>query len=363
MLLAHYPDFLDHGDRTALRQSVERSRRWLERRGAERILSFGPRQVNAAELAQALGTFLDHLAKEPSAEDLAAFVIEHFEVMESVGDWSGEMLITGYYEPVIAGSRRRTAECSVPVAGRPDDLIEVRLGDFREEWEGQRLRGRLEGKRLVPYPNRGELRRSQELHRRAFAWACDPVDLFFVEVQGSGALKFPEGGEMRIGYAGANGRNYRSIGKLLIDEGEVPRENMSMQALRAWLADHPEEVNRVLDYNESVVFFRRLEGPPVGSLGFGVTAERTIATDHRLFPPGALAFLVSEIPTVAEDGSTVAAGPLQRFVLNQDTGGAIRGANRADFFWGRGPEATDRAGLMKQPGRLYFLVPRVAQSD
>jgi len=360
LLPAQYPDFRDSGDRATLRQAVARSRKWLQRKGAQRRLIFGPRQVTAAELAAALGAFLDHLAKEPSVTELAAWVIENFDVVESVGDGSGEMLITGYYEPVIEGSRRPTARCSVPVSSRPGDLIEVRLGDFREEWKGERLTGRLEGKRLVPYANRAELRQGKGLHRRAIAWACDAVELFFVEVQGSGALLFADGGEMRIGYAGSNGQPYRSIGRLLIDEGEIPQEKMSMQALRSWLAAHPEEVDRVLDHNESVVFFRRLEGSPTGSLGLAVTAERSIASDHRLFPPAALAFLVSEIPTIGEDGSTVAAAPLQRFVLNQDTGGAIRGADRADFFWGRGPEQAHRAGLMKQPGRLYFLLPKAA---
>lgn len=360
LLLAHYPDFLDSGDRATLRQAVARSQRWLERQGAQRTLVFGPRQVTATELAAGLGAFLDYLAEEPSAAQLAAWVIEHFEVLESVGDWSGEMLITGYYEPVIEGSRQPTARCSIPVPSRPADLVEVRLGDFRQEWEGERLTGRLLGNRLVPYPNRAELRQGKGLHRQAMAWACDAVELFFVEVQGSGALNFADGGEMRIGYAGSNGQPYRSIGRLLIDEGEIPQDKMSMQALRSWLAAHPEEVERVLDHNESMVFFRPLEGPPTGSLGLAVTPERSIASDHRLFPPGALAFLVSEIPTIAEDGSTVAAGVLQRFVLNQDTGGAIRGAHRADFFWGRGAEQAHRAGLMQQPGHLYFLVPKTS---
>jgi membrane-bound lytic murein transglycosylase A len=365
VLLANYPDFLDIGDRAGLRQALERSRRWLERKGREHLLVFGPREVVATELAASLKALLVYLAEEPPAGELATWVIENFDVLESVGDWSGEMLITGYYEPEIEGSRRRTARCSVPVLARPSDLIEVRLGDFREQWDGERLAGRLEGKRLVPYPNRAELRQGRATRLRTIAWACARVELFFVEIQGSGVLLFaddPEiaaASEMRIGYAGSNGQPYRSIGRLLIDEGEIPKEKMSMQALRSWLAAHPGEVDRVLDHNESVVFFRRLEGPPTGSLGLAVTAERSIASDHRLFPPGALAFLVSEIPATAEDGSTVAAGPLQRFVLNQDTGGAIRGAARADFFWGRGPEQAHRAGLMKQPGRLYFLVPKM----
>ena len=186
------------------------------------------------------------------------------------------------------------------------------------------------------------------------------MDFFFLEVQGSGSLRLPDGGRRRIGWAGGNGRPYRSIGKLLIDEGVIPREQMSMQALRSWLAANPQEIERVLDYNESMVFFRYLDGAPKGSLGLEVMAERSIATDHKLLPSGALAFLQTTIPTRAEDGSTVSGGPLGRFVLNQDTGGAIRGADRADFYWGPGELAAERAGLMKQRGQLVFLVPKAA---
>ena len=149
-----------------------------------------------------------------------------------------------------------------------------------------------------------------------------------------------------------------SIGKLLIDQGKIERDKVSMQSIRQYLRSHPEEIDEVLDYNQSIVFFRKLEGPALGSLGVPVTPRRSIATDHRFFPRGALCFLLTEVPAMAPDGTTVAAGPLRRFVLNHDTGGAIRGTDRADFFWGRGEEATLRAGLMKQPGRLFFLVPK-----
>jgi membrane-bound lytic murein transglycosylase A len=178
-----------------------------------------------------------------------------------------------------------------------------------------------------------------------------------VEVQGSGTLRLPDGTERRIGYAGSNGRPYRSIGSLLIQEGVIPRETMSMQALRAWLAANGPQCDRVLDFNESYVFFHFLEGSAVGSLGRPVTPGRSIATDSKLFPRGALAFLQTERPVALPDG-TVQWQPLSRFVLNQDTGGAIKGAGRVDVFWGRGPEAELAAGLMKQKGRLVFLVPR-----
>lgn len=352
------PPLIDGGDWASLDQAVRRNREWLERQPPEGRFVFGPREVTAGEMLAGCDQLLAWLAADPSPETLAARVAHSFEVLGSVGDREGQMLVTGYYEPVIAGSLRRTAEYRVPIYGPPKDIITVELGEFSPEYRGVRIRGRLRGRRLVPYPDRREIRQRGHLRGKEIAWARDRVDLFFVEVQGSGALRLPDGREIRIGYAGSNGRQYRSIGRLLIDRGLIPREKMSMQAIRQYLAAHPDEVNEVLDYNPSVVFFRRLKGPPVGSLGVPVTPQRTIATDHRLFPPAALAFLVSEVPAFGPDGATVAAGPLRRFVLNQDVGGAIRGPDRVDFFWGRGEEAALRAGLMKQPGRLFFLAPK-----
>ena len=359
------PSFLDDGDWQPLRQALDRSRRWLARQDRGREWVLGPRRVRAADLEQTLDTFETLLDTSATAEDLAIRVAQSFDFVESVGtwdevlgDWNAEVLVTGYYEPTIDASLRRSAEYAIPIYGPPSDLITVDLGAFDAKYEGQRIKGRLRGRSLEPYPNRSQMRGGDTPRSRVLAWARDPVELFFLEVQGSGSLRLPDGGARRIGWAGGNGRPYRSIGKLLIDEGHVPREQMSMQALRAWLAEHPDEIHRVLDFNESVVFFRFLEGLPRGSLGLEVTGERSIATDHRLMPKGALAFLQTTVPAMAKDGSTVAAGPLGRFVLNQDTGGAIRGAERVDFYWGPGELAAERAGLMKQPGQLVFLLPK-----
>jgi membrane-bound lytic murein transglycosylase A len=329
-------ELVDDGDWASLRLALERNRSWLSTVPPERTFTFGPRQVSAEEMLSAFDLLRGWLDDDPTPAALAQRLAEVFEPMIDVADGRGRMLVTGYYEPLIAGSLHRTAEYDVPIYGPPPDLFRIELGGFREEWAGRSVTGRLDGNRLLPYPDRREIRRAQRLRGREIAWARDSVDLFFVEIQGSGALQLPDGREIRIGYAAANGREYRSIGKLLIDEGKIDREVMSMQALRRYLEEHPEDVERVLDHNESQVFFRRLEGPPVGSLGVPVTPGRSIAADHSLLPPGALGFLLTDVPGVGDDGATVAVGSLRRFVLNQDTGGAIRGADRADFFWGRG---------------------------
>jgi membrane-bound lytic murein transglycosylase A len=352
------PAFRDDGDPASLRAAVEQSLRWMASQPADRVFVAGPRRVTVGEQTRALQGLYDLLGEEPTADRLAAYVREAFEMLESVGGANGRMLVTGYYEPVVQASHERTSEYAVPVLGLPDDLVEARLEAFDARYRGERVFGRVEGRRLVPYWRRAEIDGGRLAGRGLeLAWARDPVDVFFMEIQGSGTLRFPDGTEQRVGYAGANGRAYRAIGRLLIDEGHVPREAMSMQAIRAWLADHPQERQRVLQHNESYVFFRPLPGPPEGSLGRPLTPGRSIATDSRLFPLGALAFIETEQPERGPDGS-IRWAPLARFVMNQDTGGAIRGAGRVDFFWGRGERAVLAAGLMRQPGRLLILVAR-----
>jgi membrane-bound lytic murein transglycosylase A len=322
------PPLRDDGDRASLRAAVERSEAWLARQPAGRTLRFGPREIPAVQLATALRELRDFLGTDPTSEALGRHLGARWELWESVAGDS--VLVTGYYEPVIAGSRDRTERCRVPVFGPPG---------------------------MTSAPTRAEIAAGALAGRApVIGWACDPVDLFFVEVQGSGALRLADGGELRIGYAASNAHPYRSIGRLLIDEGRIPEAAISMQTIRAYLAAHPEEIPRVLHHNESYVFFRVLDGPPEGSLGEPVTPGRSIATDHRIFPPGALAYLATTRP--APEGSSAPPAPFARIVLNQDTGGAIRGPGRVDFFWGRGPEAASLAGRMKQPGRLFFLFPR-----
>ena len=354
------PALRDDADPASLRAAVVESLAWLAAQPGDHVFVAGPRRVTVAEQTRALQGLLGVLVEASGPERLAAYVRETFELLEAVGGPEGRMLVTGYYEPVVEASERPSAEYGVPVLGLPDDLVEVRLEAFDPRYRGERLFGRVEGRRLVPYWRRADIAAGRLAGRGLeLAWARDPVDVFFMEIQGSGTLRFPDGRERRVGYAGANGRAYRAIGRLLIDEGHVPRDAMSMQAIREWLRVHPGERQRVLQHNESYIFFRPLSGPPEGSLGRPLTPGRSVATDARLFPPGTLAFLDTEQPERAPDG-TVRWVPLARFVLNQDTGGAIRGAGRVDFFWGRGEAAAFAAGLMRQPGRLYFLVPRAA---
>jgi membrane-bound lytic murein transglycosylase A len=334
---AEAPVLLDDGDTRSLRQSILQSLVWLARQPPEQRAIFGPRVLTVAEQTRALRRMLDLLADEPSADVLAARVLAEFDVLRSVGQNDGMMLATGYHEPIVDAAETPSPEYRVPIFGIPGDLRTRKPGTY---WSRAEIdRGRL-----------GNL-------ARPLAWARDPLDVFFMEIEGSGTLRLRSGDEVRVGHGATNGRPYRSIARLLIDEGKITREAMTMRALREWLATHPEEQTRVLQHNESYVFFRRLGGAPSGSLGVPLTPGRSIATDPRVFPRGALAFVRTARPVEMGEG-TVGWKPVDRFVLSQDAGGAIRGPGRVDIFWGRGPDADLAASDMKEAGELYFLVPK-----
>jgi membrane-bound lytic murein transglycosylase A len=335
------PSLLDDGDPDSLRAAVAQSLAWLDRQPGGRFLSFGPRRLSLSEYAAGLRRLAMMLAGDPPPELLEERVLAEFEVLSSVGRGDGAVLLTGYHEPVIEVSDRQSREYPVPILGLPA--------------------GHTGGWAYPRYLSRAEIEAGRlGAAARPLAWARDPIDVFFMEVEGSGTLRFPDGREIRVGPAATNGHPYRSIGRLLIDEGRLTEETVSMHAIRSWLAANPSERARVLRHNQSVVFFRRLDGPPLGSLGVPLTPARSIATDARLFPAGALAFIRTEHPQRLADGR-VGWSPISRFVLNQDTGGAIRGAGRVDLFWGRGGDADLAASEMKQLGELYFLVPRASR--
>jgi len=266
-------------------------------------------------------------------------------------------LVTGYYEPLLHGSRERSEQYATPLYRRPDDLLIVDLASVIPELKGRRMRGRLEGNKVVPYFSRGETRGAASLAGREIVWIDNALDAFMLEVQGSGRVQLTTGETIRLQYEDQNGHPYRSIGKYLADQGVMPIEQVNMPAIRAWLAANPQRLNEVLDSNPSVVFFREgaLDDPsvgPKGALGVPLTAGRSIAVDPKFLPLGAPMFLSTTQPGTAL--------PLQRLVVAQDTGGAIRGPVRADLFFGFGAEAGAQAGMMKYDGEMWLLWPRAA---
>lgn len=269
------------------------------------------------------------------------------------GDGGDQGLITGYYEPLLTGSRRRSAHYRYPIYGVPEDLLVIDLGELYPQLKNMRLRGRVEGRRVVPYFSRAQIEQGlAPLAGKEIAWVDDAIDLFFLQIQGSGRVQLESGEVIRVGYADQNGHPYRSIGRLLVERGELPLEKASMQGIKSWAKQHPDRLSDLLYENASYVFFRELPGDlpgPLGALGVPLTARRSLAVDPRYVPLGAPVYLSTTWPNSTR--------PLNRLMLAQDTGGVIRGPVRADFFWGFGEEAGREAGRMRQRGRMWVLLP------
>jgi membrane-bound lytic murein transglycosylase A len=353
-----WPELGDDLDPASLDEACTASLAFFDRLPAERVFGFAAEQRTAAELARGVAEACEIVLSATDPGDLGRRLQNEFLLLRSTGrDGHGEVLFTGYYEPVLDARRSSSDGYERAVYGIPDDLITVDLADFDVEVDPPRLVGRVDGRRLVPYPDRDDIDFGEGLVSGAeiLGFVADPVDVFFLHVQGSGTLVFPDGGRLRAGYAATNGRPYRSIGRLLIDDGLVTSEEMSMQAIRAYLEQHPDDVRRVLAYNPSYVFFRRLaaDGGPLGCYGEPLSAGRSIATDRRLFPAPVLGWIRATVPSLEGADESIA-----RFVLNQDTGGAIRGPGRVDLFFGQGEEAGELAGRTKHLGELYFLLPK-----
>jgi len=247
-----------------------------------------------------------------------------------------------------------------PLYSKPDDMINIYLKEFNPKYKGERIIARLYNGDILPYFNRYEIDGKGLLREKGLeiAWVSDPVDIFFLQIQGSGQIRLENGQTIRVNYAASNGRPYRSIGRLLIDEGVIPGKEMSLNKLREYLEAHPQERDRILNYNESYVFFRIVEDGPLGNIEVPLTQGRSIATDSRLFPKGGLAFIITEKPVINESGDIIEWKSLSRFVLNQDTGGAIKGSGRVDLFFGKGKKAEIGAGNMMHNGKLYFLIKK-----
>lgn len=261
-------------------------------------------------------------------------------------------LFTGYYEAELQGSLEPAPGYDVPIYGRPEDLVEVDLRDFRADLPPERLVGRVEDGRLRPYPERAEIDNGHLAGQDAeLLWVDDPVDAFFLHVQGSGVVQLDNGGRLRVGFAGSNGRPFYAIGRALIDEGIIERERSSMQAIRDWLRENPERAEALMHRNERFIFFRAIDGEgPIGAQGVALTPGRSLAVDPEHLPLGAPLWLDTSWPATER--------PLRRLMVAQDTGSAIKGVVRGDFFWGSGEAALEQAGRMRQQGRYWLLLPR-----
>jgi membrane-bound lytic murein transglycosylase A len=311
--------------------------------------------LNARPEWQAACTRAQNLPSPARGAVVTRFFEENFEPFQVINaDESNTGIVTGYYEPLLRGSRTRTDVYRYPLYAPPQDLITVDLGELYPDLKNRRLRGRLVGNKVVPYLDRGEIESdTPPLKGLEIAWVEDPIEAFFLQIQGSGQIQLPDGSRLRVGYADQNGHPFRSLGGALIRRGEIRPESASMQGIKAWAQRNPRKVQQFMNANPSFVFFKELPGDltgPIGTLGVPLTAERSIAVDQRVIPLGVPVYLSSTMPNSNQ--------PLNRLMVAQDTGGAIAGAVRADFYWGFGDGAGSQAGRMKQQGRMWVLLPR-----
>lgn len=304
------------------------------------------------------GTYADWQAicidlKSLQPQDTRAFIERHFAPYAV--NQGEEGLFTGYYEASLKASRSRHGPYQTPLYTRPDDLVMVNLGEFREELKGQRIAGRVVDGNLKPYETRGEIVAGDWPHNdKAFLWVDSPADAFFVQVQGSGLVELDTGESVRIGYAGQNGHPYYAIGRELVKRGEVSKDDVSMQAIERWLNNNPAKAGELMNTNRSYVFFKEsadTAGGPTGGENLSLTPLRSLAVDRSLLPYGMPLYVDAAEPAPGY-------GPFQRLMIAQDTGGAIIGPVRGDVFWGHGRQAEALAGPMKSKGRYWALLPK-----
>ena len=354
-----YPDFADDMNDDGLEHSIAMSLSYLKKIPVERQFVFGEDRYTTAHLMRSLQFFLDYVQARPDAAEMKKFIRSNYLVYRSVGrDDNGEVLFTGYYEPHLRGSRQRTEVYRYPIYAHPPDLIRIDLSRFKEKYAGETIMARYADQQVMPYYDRSEIDSGGVLKGKAdvLVWVADPVDVFFLQIQGSGKVYMGNGDVLNVHYHTSNGRPYRSIGKLLIDQQKISVDDMSMQKIREYLNTHPDEMEDVFNYNPSYVFFQIEPDGPLGNISVKLTPGRSIALDWRIFPKAALCFIETEKPVIDGGGQIQTWRRFSRFAMNQDTGGAIRGPGRADIFWGNGPYAEIAAGHLKHPGLLYFLV-------
>jgi len=282
------------------------------------------------------------------------FFESRFDAYSASVELNRRGLFTGYYEPELHGAWTRDQRYRFPIYARPKDLLSAALGSFDDKWRGQHIAGRLDGNKLVPYATRDEIDNGALTGRQLeILWVDNPIDAFFVHIQGSGRVTLADGSHVRIGYAGRNGHRYTAIGRELVAMQAMKLEDVTMPAIRSWLDVNPVAGQAVMRRNKAYIFFRIVEGDgPVGAQGIVLTAGRSMAVDRKHIPLGIPLWLATTEP------GTKGKKPLRRLVVAQDTGSAIKGAVRGDLFWGFGHAAGDKAGLMKEQGAYFLMLPK-----
>lgn len=354
------PKLEDSGDPATLDAALAQSVAYLTKLPETATVQYGGDSFAPRDLLEGLFQIREQLQRHGLSEPFFSFLATHCRFYESS---ASKVLFTGYYEASLKGSWTRTARFRYPVYRKPDDLVTINVAKFfpngLPEGVPATLRGRLKDNAVDPYFTRDEIDFGRRLSGKRYEilWVDDPIKLFFLHIQGSGSVEMTDGTTVRIGYGDTNGHRYQAIGKYLIDRGELQRGNVTMQSIVDWMTRNPEQMREVMQYNPSYIFFRKLDTSAVGSIGVPLTPYRSIATDRSLFPKGALAFIRTELPQFDSSGNRTGTRDFVRLVMNQDTGGAIKGPGRVDIFTGRGEESEWVAGQTQQYGSVYFCAP------
>lgn len=351
------PVFTDDLDRTSLLEGTRRQVAYLKRQDPQKIIRFAGDEYDTGWLLHSVEAFLEKVEQGIDNKELRRFLIDHYLVYQSGGkrDRRGRrMLVTGYYEPVFEGSLVRQPPFLTPIYSLPDSLVAI------AQASGETRVGRYTSDhRLMDYWSRSEIETQGVLQGQELVFLKDPFDAFLLHVQGSGKILLPDGSLRAVRYAGSNGLEYQSIGKLLVDEKIMALDEVNIPAIRAYLKEHPDEQQRILHHNPRFIFFAWGDTlGPRGSFGEVLTPGRSIAIDPAALPGASLGYLVSRTPKLMADGQQDGWQPLARFVYPQDSGAAIKGTGRVDIFFGQGHAAEFAANHLKEDGKLYFLVKK-----
>ena len=356
-----FPKFHDDMDAESLMLAIRRNLEYLGRLAPETVFRYGSHEFTCQQVRESQEAFLNLISRGLHKDQLSREIRKKFRVYRATGQVGNRrVLFTGYYEPVYEGSLTPDETFRYPLYRPPDDLIRIDLSLFKEKFKGETIIGRIEDKKILPYYSRYQIEAERALKGKGLeiAWLKDPLDVAFLHIQGSGRLRLPDGKEFLVHFQASNGQPYRSIGRYMIERGFLAREEMSMQAIKRYLTENPEVRDEVLHHNPSYVFFQKVKNGPLGSLDVLLTPGRSVALDFSVFPKGALGFISSQKPIVNDHGDIIGWTKFSRFVLSQDSGGAIKGAGRADVFWGSGPHAELTAGHLQHDGDLYILIKK-----
>lgn len=333
-------------------QAYSRSCKTILKKDSQK--SFGGKQLFGRSQEWQIACRKFEKVNQNNIASIKSFFEQNFVPYRASAGNNSEGLFTGYYEASLRGSRTRQGLYQYPLRARPDDLVMVNLGEFRDELKGQRIAGRVKGGNLKPYETHAEILAGKlpDDQDKALVWVDSAIDAFFIQIQGSGLVSLDDGSLMRVGYAGQNGHPYYAVGRELVKRGALRKDEVSLQTIQGWMKANPDQAQDLMTTNKSYVFFRVLDGEgPVGGQGVPLTAHRSLAIDHSIIPYGMPVWLNVEHPDPTK-------GSIGRLMVTQDTGGAIRGPVRGDYFWGYGAEAENMAGEMKSKGRYWFLVPK-----